>query len=185
MRRLEIRRHAYTKKGAGRGKGSHLSSEGVRQAREIGQALGPFDLVLTSSIPRTLESALAMGFAVDEQWDVLGDIPADVWEEIGHHERWAWEQPFVEFARLAATGGATARLGQRQKEAWRTALEAVPANGAVLVVSHGRIMEAGLVTCFPDSDFPAWGTPFQHGEGVEFGYEDGRFTELHWRRNGA
>ncbi len=35
VRVLEVRRHCLTKKGAGRGHGSHLSSEGVRQARHI------------------------------------------------------------------------------------------------------------------------------------------------------
>jgi len=88
MRTLEIRRHCFTKKGEGRGKGSHLSQEGVTQARAIGAQIGPFDLVLTSQLPRTLETALAIGFAVDEQLAVLGEIQPAVWDEIGHHERW-------------------------------------------------------------------------------------------------
>lgn len=41
MRTIEIRRHAYTKKGETRGKGSHLSAEGVAQARRIGAQIGP------------------------------------------------------------------------------------------------------------------------------------------------
>jgi hypothetical protein len=65
MRIIQIRRHSYTKKGEARGRGSHLSAEGVALAREIGSQIGPFDLVLTSHSPRTLETAIAMGFAVD------------------------------------------------------------------------------------------------------------------------
>ncbi len=118
MKTIEIRRHCYTKKGEGRGKGSHLSTEGVQQARRIGEKIGPFDLVITSRISRTLETALAMGFAVDEQQEVLGDIPADVWEEIGHQERWTWEEPFVMFAEIIARNGPTSWMGRRQKEAW-------------------------------------------------------------------
>ena len=75
MSTIEIQRHCFTKKGQARGKGSHLSADGVLQARRIGEQImgeqiGPFDLVLTSHIPRTLETALAMGFAVDEQLEV-------------------------------------------------------------------------------------------------------------------
>jgi hypothetical protein len=69
MRIIEIRRHSYTKKGNARGKGSHLSAEVIALAREIGNHIGPFDIVLTSYSPRTLETAIAMGFAVDEQLD--------------------------------------------------------------------------------------------------------------------
>ena len=36
MRSIQIRRHANTKKGAGRGKGSHPSAAGVTLARQIG-----------------------------------------------------------------------------------------------------------------------------------------------------
>src|ERR1700722_14239343 len=111
MRSIEIRRHSYTKKGADRGKGSHLSARGVAVAREIGKHSSPFDLVLTSLVPRTLETALAMGCAVDDPRDILGDIPLDVLEEIGHHDRWHWADPFARFARFVESGGPTARLG--------------------------------------------------------------------------
>ncbi len=87
MRTIEIRRHCYTKKGDARGKGSHLSAAGVGQARGIGEQIGPFNLVLTSTVPRTLETAIAMGFAVDEQLAVLGGIPPAVWD--------AWSVPHV------------------------------------------------------------------------------------------
>jgi broad specificity phosphatase PhoE len=55
------------KKGEARGKGSDLSDEGIVLAREIGNHIVRFDLVLMSHNPRTLETAIAMGFAVDEQ----------------------------------------------------------------------------------------------------------------------
>jgi broad specificity phosphatase PhoE len=178
MRTIEIRRHAYTKKGMARGKGSHLSSEGVLQARRIGEYIGPFDVVLTSHIPRTLETAIAMGFAVDDQLETLGNIPADVWDEIGHQERWTWTEPFVVFAHVVAQGGPTAQLGQRQKDAWVQALESVPNNGNVLIISHGRIIESGLVTCLPGVNHTACGSSFHHCEGVRLHYDGGRFGDI-------
>jgi broad specificity phosphatase PhoE len=177
MRTIEIRRHAYTKKGEGRGKGSHLSVEGVALARQIGGEIGPFDLVLTSPVPRALETPIAMGFAVNDQIEALGDLSAAVSAEIGHHERWAWKEAFVTFAHFVRQGGPTTRMGERQREAWVRALESVPRGGRVLIISHGRIIEAGLVTCLTDGDFAAWGAPFQHCEGVRMTFEDGRFQE--------
>ena len=175
MRTIEIRRHAHTKKGEGRGKGSHLSPEGVALARRVGGQMGPFDLVLTSLVPRASETAIAMGFAVNDQLEAFGDLSPAVQREIGHQERWAWEEPFVTFAHLARQGGATTRMGERQREAWVRALESVAGGGRVLIISHGRIIESGLVTCIPDGDFAAWGASFHHCEGVRMTFEDGRF----------
>jgi hypothetical protein len=39
MRTIGIRRHSYTKKGEARGKGSHLSAQGVALARQIGDRI--------------------------------------------------------------------------------------------------------------------------------------------------
>jgi len=178
MSMIEIRRHSYTKKGAGRGRGSHLSAEGVVLARTIGGTIGPFNLVLTSQVPRTLETAVAMGFAVDEQIETLGDLSAAVAEEIGHHDRWTWAEPFARFAEVVAKGGPTAQMGQRQQEVWQQALESIPAHGSVLIISHGRVIEAGLVTCLPNQDYVAWGRPLQHCEGARMRYDAGEFSGL-------
>ena len=175
MRTIEVRRHAYTKKGEERGKGSHLSPEGVVLARQVGEEIGPFDLVLTSPVPRALETAIAMGFAVNDQPEALGDLSPAVWEEVRHCERWAWEEPFVTFAHFVRQGGPTTRMGELQREAWVRALESVPSGGRVLIISHGRIIEAGLVTCIPDGDFAAWGPSFRHCEGVRITFDEGRF----------
>jgi hypothetical protein len=66
-------------------------------------------------------------------------------------------------------------MGERQREAWVRVLESVPSGGRVLMISHGRIIEAGLVTCIPDGDFAAWGAAFQHCEGVRMTFADGQF----------
>src|SRR5206468_2537395 len=63
MRTLEIRRHSFRKQGAG----SQLSQEGVDYARRLGASIGPFARVVTSVVPRARETAIAMGFAVDEE----------------------------------------------------------------------------------------------------------------------
>jgi hypothetical protein len=55
MRWLEVRRHSLTKKGAARGRGSHLSAEGVALARLVGVSLGPFAWVVTSTSPLSFQ----------------------------------------------------------------------------------------------------------------------------------
>jgi broad specificity phosphatase PhoE len=70
----------------------------------------------------------------------------------------------------------------RGTQTWVAALESIPVTGQVLIISHGRIIETGLVTCLPPGDFAAWGMPFQHGEDVRLGYEQGQFTLVEWLR---
>ncbi|HEV8298679.1 MAG TPA: hypothetical protein VGQ20_15340, partial [Acidimicrobiales bacterium] len=67
---LEVRRHSHTKQGEARGRGSSLSRDGVALARVLGARTGPFAYVCTSQAPRTLETALAMGFSVDDCVDM-------------------------------------------------------------------------------------------------------------------
>jgi hypothetical protein len=97
MRWLEVRRHAPTKKGSARGRGSHLSAHGIELARAVGAEVGPFALVVTSASPRAIETAVAMGWAVDDAVDMpSGYVPG----EVGHHDQWGWPQPYVRYAEL-------------------------------------------------------------------------------------
>jgi hypothetical protein len=63
---LEVRRHSMTRKGATLGRGSQLSQEGVALARVVGECLGQFAYVVASASPRAIETAIAMGLAVDD-----------------------------------------------------------------------------------------------------------------------
>jgi broad specificity phosphatase PhoE len=164
---IEVRRHSLVWDHV------HLSQAGIELARRVGADLGPFDRVVTSHITRTLETAVAMGFAVDDQWPVLGEIAPDVWAEIGHHERWSWREPFVAFAQLVQQGGATARLGHAQAATWQAIAQDLPEGGRALVISHGRVIETGAVTCFPHADHAAWGAPFNKCEGLRLKYAEG------------
>jgi hypothetical protein len=87
MRWLEVRRHSLIKKGLARGRGSHLSAQGVALARAVGAKLGPIAHVLTSTTPRAVETAIAMGLAVDDTVDLpSGYVPG----EVEFHEQWTW-----------------------------------------------------------------------------------------------
>jgi broad specificity phosphatase PhoE len=134
MRWLEVRRHSLTKQGAARGHGSHLSAEGVALARLVGASLGPFARVVTSASPRAIETALAMGFAVDDTVDLpSGYVPG----EVERHRQWRWPQPYRTYAELLSRGGRLAAVAQAHRDAWTRMVEAVPEGAAALVVCHG------------------------------------------------
>jgi hypothetical protein len=47
--------------------GRHLSQAGVDLAWRLGETMEPYELVVTSPVARAFETAIAMGFAEDEQ----------------------------------------------------------------------------------------------------------------------
>ena len=171
MRVVEVRRHTLSKKGTARGAGSHISQAGVDLVRRVATEMGPFDHVVASPVPRAPETAIAMGYAVDRLDERFGPSDPALFAEMGHHDRWHWPDPFAEFARLVRQGGATARLGQLQVDGWHEAARALPEGGRALVVSHGRAIECGLVTCFPEADHGRWGVPFRHCEGIRLRFD--------------
>ena len=149
--------------------GQHLSQAGVDRARRIGSTLGDFDRVVTSTVPRAFETAIAMDFAVDEQLAALNTMGADVDREID------WRRGCAAFARVVRQSGATAACASRQAALWRQIVLSVPDGGRVLVITHGGIVEAGTVGCLPEVDYTAWGPSCDYCEGVEL-----RFDGDHW-----
>ena len=177
MRSLEIRRHSYTKQGAARGHGSHLSQAGVELARRIGATIGPFAYVAASREPRTLETALTMGFAVDELLDLDGGLWRAAQAEMDHRAYRHDPELYARYQRLVAADGAVAALGRRQAELW-AALVARVADGAHgLLVSHGGLIEPGLVAVLPEWPHARWGRGFRHGEGVRLRHDGDRFLD--------
>src|SRR3954470_12564796 len=146
MRILEIRRHARRKRPA-----QHLSQRGVTMARALGKQLGPFDRVVTSPLPRCVETAVAMGFAVDEDRpDLAGeDVRGESFPEM---EAVDWDAGYADFGRLLARGGPFAAFANAQAALWREIAEALPAGGRGLIVGHGGFIEAGAVAAFPTAD---------------------------------
>jgi hypothetical protein len=98
---LEIRRHSLRKNTGG----SQLSQAGVALARSLGETMGPFAVVATSVSPRARETAVAMGFAVDQEVVTLGSDP-ELYAESDASRWWEDSQPFVGLAKAIAVGGA-------------------------------------------------------------------------------
>lgn len=179
MRWLEVRRHSLTKKGPARTRSSHLSAQGVALARAVGAELGPIAYVLTSAAPRAIETAVAMGVAVDDTVDLpSGYVPG----EVGFHEQWTWANPWVRYAELVARGGGLAAVAAAHRAAWTRAVESVADGAAALVVSHGGTIEPTLVACLPQAGHERWGALLGHCDGARLGFADGSFVDLRFRR---
>ena len=167
MRILELRRHSFTKKGEARGRGSHLSREGVAAARRLGAELGAFDQVIASTSPRTLETAIAMGLAVDE----LVEMPSPAETGVVEFHAWReWTDPFATLRQRSDESATFAAYLKAQSERVRAVVDRAGDGSSTLIVGHGGWMEsvvAGLVV-EPTSSAHDLGGSFWHLDGIRF-----------------
>ena len=166
---VEHRRHSMRHK-----PGRHLSQEGVDLARRVGADLEPFDRVVSSILPRAVETAVAMGFAVSDEVEALGSLPP------GFEDEAPWD---AGFARLAAMvkrkpDGVVARFAAEMAALHRDWVDRLPPGGCLLVVSHGGIVEASAVGCLPDHDFTTWDYACNYCEGVRLHLAGGEWQGI-------
>jgi broad specificity phosphatase PhoE len=156
---IEHRRHSWRSP-----TGKHLTQQGVDLARRVGETMGKFDLVITSSLPRAYETAIAMGYAVDRKEKLLSEL-GDVEPEIN------WELGVAEFARGYKLGKETARWCRKHARFVRSIAESLPADGRALLVSHGGMIEAGVVGLLPEYDYSTWGPACERCEGIRMQFD--------------
>lgn len=179
-RLVELRRHALTKKGDGRGRGSHVSQAGVDAARAEGARLQWVRYVAVSESPRTLETALAMGFAVD---DVVGIAGANVTGEVGFHEWWDWPDPWRVYSERIKSRPKLAAFAEAQLAIVRQAVSRVSHGEAALLIGHGGWIEPTVVAALGADRVEYWGPSFDHLEGLTLSEDRGQFavTAVHRR----
>ena len=166
MKTIEIRRHSIRSK-----PGQHLSQQGVTLARLVGQNLGPFDRVVTSTLPRAFETAIAMGFAVDEQNELMSSYGEFVEWEV------AWPATLAQYAKAVRKDGSAARYAYQLAEVYRQLVEYLAEGRAALVINHGGVLELGAVACLPHADHESWGEHFDYCEGIRMFWENSRFVD--------
>ena len=166
MRTIEIRRHTMRVK-----PGQHLSQAGVDLARLVGNRMGPFDRVVTSAIPRAFETAITMGFAVDEQIEQIGIMEDEVSGEV------AWDAGFGGWGNALRADGVASRYAQTLAALWQSIAAALPMAGAALAITHGGIAEAGAVACLRDANHAEWGPPLRYCEGVRLVWDGQKFVQ--------
>src|SRR5258706_11696125 len=166
MKTTEIRRHSIRNK-----PGDDLSEQGVALARLIGAETGPFHYVVTSPVARAYQTAVAMGFEVNEKVDLLSTYGDSVEAEV------PWPADFSEYTLPVRQGWAARRYGQRLAEFYAHLTDSLPEGGSALVVTHGGVVEIGAVACLPEADHVAWGDYIECCEGVRLFWEDGKFVD--------
>lgn len=166
MKTIEIRRHSIRSN-----PGVHLNQQGVTLARLVGQNLGPFDRVVTSTLPRAFETAIAMGFAVDEQNELMSTYGDGVEREA------PWPLSCAGYAEAVREGKAAAKYAKQLVDVYTKLANYLADGRAALVVNHGGVAELGAVACLPDADHFKWGSHFDYCEGIRLFWEDGKFVD--------
>lgn len=170
---VELRRHSFTKKGEAKVRGSHLSQRGVDAARAEGSLLRHVRYVAASREPRTLETALAMGFAVDD----LAEIDSStISGEVTFHEWWGWPNPWSVFRERMDTRPALAVVAASQLEIVKDAVGRIDDGETALLIGHGGWIEPTVVAAVDRADLRDWGPSFDHLEGVRLSFERGKFA---------
>jgi broad specificity phosphatase PhoE len=150
--------------------GVHLTQEGVALARRIGQDIGPFDYVVTSALPRAFETAIAMGFAVDEQIELMNSYSDSLAAEV------PWPQPLAVYASAIKSGHAAAQYAKELARYYAELANSLAEGRAALVINHGGVVELGVVACFSNADYAIWGEAVSYCEGARLFWEDGSFV---------
>ena len=149
----------------------------------LGERLPRFDYVAVGDQPRHLETAIALGSAVDEQVSWPSGYVEGV---VAHHDQWSWPHPFSRYAELVRVRGGSGLddVVQEHLRHWRRVLGSVPEGGAALVVSSGGSIEPVLVAALPGADHVSWGGALHHLEGAALHWDGSDFGLVRLLRRG-
>lgn len=168
MKWIEHRRHAQRTKPS-----PHLNREGVQTARHLGLAgAGPFHRVVTSPKKRSVETAVAMGFAVDATTDALLDLSNKI-PELDSESRSFYELS-EKLPHVLREGSASRKYLLKMLDLFVKELEKAPEGARVLMVSHGGVVEWSALAAFPEGA-ALLGPAIETSEGIELAYKSGEF----------
>lgn len=150
MKYIEHRRHAQRIKPS-----SHLSKEGLSIARKVGESIGAFDHVVCSPLIRSKETAIAMGFQVSEEVELLAVLEAGqgLLTNI---------QNYILFL-------------TRIKKFIDQTIDKLPENGRLLIISHGGVVEASATACLKSPKYILSKYPISYCEGISWEWVGGKY----------
>lgn len=167
QRVLEIRRHAERTKPS-----QHLSRTGITRSQIAGASDLPIAKVVTSPSPRAVQTAVAMGYPVDQEESTLQSFGAAVDALI------AWDCGFSGWQDGVAESPVLAAFATLQAAIWRHVLNDIETGQAALIVTHGGMIEAGVMAAAPAFDWANAGGALGYVEGVRLWFEDDRCTHV-------
>jgi len=166
MRVVELRRHSQRNPGD-----PHLSNEGRDLARRVALTIGPFERVVTSPLPRAVETAEALGFRVDATIPELAPSPDSIADEVDR----ATPRSFGDYVRLLHGRPALLEYARHQVGVLAEELERVSEGGRLLMISHGNVIEFAAAAACP-KDAATFGAVVRYLEGFRVQRERGRWT---------
>lgn len=168
MRFLELRRHSIRVPETDR-----LSPQGLALARRVGACMGPFARVISSPSSWTRQTAIAMGFAVDEQYAPVPLLDSE-WERLG--QLMPPGTPLPARSEAMQRNALAKRFADALRAQWGDYAAAVPEDTRFLVLTHGGYIDNSAVACLPSARHELWGDNFRHCEGIRLAFDAGRFA---------
>ncbi|MGL1921710.1 MAG: histidine phosphatase family protein [Hyphomicrobiales bacterium] len=166
MRILEIRRHTMRNK-----PDVFVSPKGVTLAKLVSKAQRPFQLVVSSDLQRAKQTANHMAGRFDTTMRDLGHLPDSIFKYVG------WPVPFSRIADVVAEGGIVAEFAQAQSSLWIDILRQMPDAQNTLLISHGLIIELGMVAAMPNAHHAEWGNAIGYCEGIRLAFDGEDFVQ--------
>jgi broad specificity phosphatase PhoE len=169
---LELRRHSRRS-----GADANLNQSGVALARSLGASMGPFALVVSSPAERAIQTAVAMGFAIDRIEDALA---------LPEQAQLALEldmcKSFADVAMLLRASARMADYALRLRGVARELVDEIDHNQSALAISHGGVLETMVAGCLADGDdmtrIRALGAGFRFCEGARLTWDGAAFSLL-------
>ena len=163
---IEIRRHAERHK-----PGDNLNAGGVARARNASARDRDFALVVTSPVPRALQTAIAMGHSVDEEDWIMASMG-------GALNDFPWNVSFAAMQQAIRTNPVAAAWAASQTAQLRYWLARIQPGEAILVVNPGGIAEVGVLGLLGDDDASPLGRSFDTCEGARLEFDGDRVVGL-------
>lgn len=160
---LEIRRHAERTK-----PGPNLSRAGIDRARAAGASGPPFARVVTSPSPRAVQTAVAMGYPVDLEESVLQSFGSAITTLID------WDAGFARWHQGVGGSPVIAAFATLQAAIWHQVVADILPGQAALIVTHGGMIEVGVMAVAPTLDWSVAGETLDYVEGVRLWFADER-----------
>ncbi|OED44822.1 hypothetical protein AB833_00615 [Chromatiales bacterium (ex Bugula neritina AB1)] len=90
----------------------NLSSDGIELARYVGDSMGSYRYVVTSTLPRAIQTAIALGYEVNETIETIGGAPENILSIV------SWPKSFSEVARVVAEVSEVGGYARSQADVW-------------------------------------------------------------------
>lgn len=132
--------------------------------------MGTFDVVITSPLPRAAETAIAMGYGIDQEVQDLAVVGKGAMAEID------WPMSFSQFTERTRPGTALAQRGSELSALLLRIANEIGEGRSVLLLSHGAVIEMAAIASTPWLDHTTWGPHCGHCEGVRLTVQEDIFV---------